>query len=79
MDDLNRKITITTFYHPNIRIQFQIVKIQNQILMTAYPNEIIKDNYVQELDLQIASFAGFEYGGRKSDLGFWRRTPKSGP
>jgi len=35
--------------------------------MTAYRKEIIKDNYVQELNSQIASFTGFEWGS-ESDL-----------
>ena len=37
--------------------------------MPAYRKEIIKDNYVQVINPQIASFAGYEWG-RKVDLGF---------
>jgi len=32
--------------------------------MPAYPKEIVKDNFVQELNPQITSFIGFEYGKR---------------
>ena len=35
--------------------------------MTVYRKEIIKDNTVQVINPQIASFTGFEWG-RKSDL-----------
>ena len=37
--------------------------------MPVYRKEIIKDNYVQVINPQIASFAGYEWG-RKVDLGF---------
>jgi len=33
--------------------------------MPVYRKEIIKDNSVQVINPQIASFTGFEYGGKK--------------
>jgi len=44
--------------------------------MTAYRNEIIKDNYVEDANPQLSSFAGFEYGGKRLNWVFWRRTPQ---
>ena len=51
-----------TFSYPIIRIQFQIVQIQIKLLYLLYRKEIIKDNYVRELNPQIAGFAGLEWG-----------------
>ena len=47
--------------------------------MPAYRKEIIKDNYVQELNPQLSSFTVFEYVGEERLIWiFWRRIPKSG-
>ena len=46
--------------------------------MPAYSKEIIKENYVQELNPQIESFAGFEWG-RKTDLSFLEKESQIRP
>ena len=45
--------------------------------MTAYRNEIIKDNYVEDANPQLSSFQDLNMGGRNVDLGFHVEKPKS--
>ena len=42
--------------------------------MTAYRNEIIKDNYVEDANLQLSSFQDLNMG-KKIELGFLEENP----
>ena len=75
MNDLNRKITMITFSHPIIRIQFQIVQIKIRLLYLLIGMKSLKIILCKKSIHKLRALQDWN-GGRKADLLFPEEKPQ---